>query len=153
MKSLLLSYIFLSIFAPCGCAQSKKANPFQRVAVPDSIVIKLEQAYNKNAKNVNAGKNVFNLLDRKDFVFKDGIYSFQGQGPHFPRRIFICNKSNIFIFEDEGAFNPRGIIEEFALYIKELNLTGGQVVNYTKAVSDYLEQEKGNTYGAEIIKK
>lgn len=153
MRGLLLSYILLLIFAPCGCAQTKKANSFQRVAVPDSIVIKLEHAYNKNAKNVNAGKNVFNLLDRKDFIFNDGIYSFQGQGPHFPRRIFIFNKSSIFIFENEGAFNPQGIIEEFAVCIKELNLTKNQVVNYTKAISDYLEQEQGNTYGEEIIKK
>lgn len=152
MKGLLLSLITLLIFLVCACAQSKKTNPFQRVAVPDSVVVILEEAYNKNAKNVNAGKNVFNLLNRKDFVFKDGIYSFQGQGPHFPRRIFIYNKGNTFIFENEGAFNPHGIIEEFALCVRKLNLTGSQVVRYTKAISDYLAQEEGNTYGSEIKK-
>jgi hypothetical protein len=120
--------------------------------IPDSIASKLEEAYNKNARNVNAGKNVFNLLNRKDFALKNGIYSFQGQGPHFPRRIFIYNDGSIFIFENEGAFNPKGIIQEFAVCIEKLNLTGRQVVKYLKAISNYLEQEEGNTYGAEIKK-
>jgi len=150
MKGLLLSSTMLLIIGFCGCAQTKKANPFQRVAVPDSVVIKLEEAYIKNAKNVNAGKNVFNLLNRKDFNFKDGVFSFQGQGPHFPRRIFINNNGSIFIFKNEGAFNPSGIIKEFAVCVEKLNLTGRQVVKYTKAISEYLEQEEGNTYGSEI---
>lgn len=152
MKGLLLSFVILLMFEGCAYSQTQKTNPFQRVAVPDSIVSKLENAYNKNAKNVNAGKNVFNLLSRKDFAFKDGIYSFQGQGPHFSRRIFIYNKGDIFIFENEGAFNPQGVIKEFAVCVEKLNLTRKQVVKYTKAISDYLEQEEGNTYGSEIKK-
>lgn len=152
MKGLLLSFISLLLFAFSACAQSKKVNPFQRVAVPDSVVIMLEKAYNKNAKHVNAGKNVINLSNRRDYTFKDGIYSFQGQGPHFPRRIFIYSKGGIFIFGHEGAFNPSGIIKEFAVCIASLNLTGKQVIKYTKAISDYLEKEEGNTYGSEIKK-
>lgn len=152
MKGLSLSFIMLFIFGSCGFAQSKKVNPFQRVVVPDSIVIKLEEAYSKNAKNVNAGKNVFNLLNRKDFVFKDGVFSFQGQGPHFPIRIFIFNNGSIFIFENEGAFNPSGIIKEFVICVEKLNLSKKKVVKYIKAISDYLEQEVENTYGSEIKK-
>lgn len=152
MKGLSLSFIMLFIFGAYGIAQSKKANPFQRVEVPDSIVIKLEEAYNKNAKNVNAGKNVFNFLNKKDFVFKDGMFSFQGQGPHFPKRIFIFNNGNIFIFENEGSFNPSGIIKEFVICIEKLNLSKKKVVKYIKAIGDYLEQEFENTYGNEIKK-
>ena len=131
-------------------SQNKRNNPFQRVSVPDSIAVKLREAYNKNAKNVNAEANVFNLLNRKDFVFKDGIYSFKGQGPHFPRRIFIYNKGGLFIFENEGAFNAKGVIQEFAKCVNELSLTDSQIVRYSKVIAGYLEDEEGSTYGREI---
>ena len=131
-------------------SQNKKNNPFQRVSIPDSIAVNLKEAYNKNAKNVNAEANVFNLLNRKDFVFKDGIYSFQGQGPHFPKRIFIYNKDRLFIFENEGAFNPKGVIQEFADCIELLVLTDKQVVKYSQVISDYLKGEENSTYGKEV---
>lgn len=131
-------------------SQNKKNNPFQRVSIPDSIAVNLKEAYNKNAKNVNAEANVFNLLNRKDFVFKDGIYSFQGQGPHFPKRIFIYNKGRLFIFESEGAFNPKGVIQEFADCIELLVLTDKQVVKYSQVISDYLKGEENSTYGKEV---
>src|SRR5690606_11234871 len=128
-------------------SQNKKKNPFQRVSIPDSIALNLKEAYNKNAKNVNAEANVFNLLNRKDFVFKNGIYSFQGQGPHFPKRIFIYDKGKLFIFENEGAFNPKGVIQEFVDRIELLELTDKQIVKYFRVISDYLKEEENNTYG------
>ncbi|OYZ02518.1 MAG: hypothetical protein B7Y37_01625 [Sphingobacteriia bacterium 28-36-52] len=149
MKGILLIVFSYIVFGSCAFAQ-KKANPFQRVAIPDSIYLKLENAYNKNTKNVNAGRNVFNLINRKDFGFKDGLFSFQGQGPHFPRRIFIFNKGLLFIFDNEGAFNPKGVLQEFVESIKKLGLTDKQTVRYSKAISEYLEQESGNTYGQDI---
>jgi len=133
-----------------SCVAQNNANPFERVAVPDSIYQKLEKSYGRNA---NAGRNVFNLIDRKDFVLKDGIFSFQGQGPHFPRRIFIVNKGELFVFENEGAFNPKGVLQEFVESINQLELTDKQTVKYSKAISDYLEQESGNIYGSEVKKK
>ncbi len=153
MKRLLF---YTSILLILGCSpyfQIKKTNLFQRVVVPDSIVNILEESYNKNAKNVNAGKNIFNLIDRNDFEFKDGIFSFQGQGPHFPRRVFIYNKTKLFIFESEGAFNPKGVIQEFAGSIYSLNLTNEQARKYTEIIAKYLYEESGNTYGTEIKEK
>jgi hypothetical protein len=150
MKSLLLSIVLTVTLSNCSYSQVKKGNSFQRVSIPDSIYLKLEKAYVSSAKNVNAGRNVFNLENRKDFIFKDGIYSFQGQGPHFPRRIFIFNKSLLFIFENEGAFNPKGVLQEFIQSIGQLDLTDSQVVKYSKIVSEYLENESGNKYGKEI---
>ena len=150
MKGLLFSIGLMLTILNCSYSQKKKVNPFQRVSVPDSIYIKLEEAYTKNTKNVNAGGNVFNLINRKDFAFKDGLFSFQGQGPHFPRRIFIFNKGVLFIFENEGAFNPKGVLEEFLESIRKLELTDRQAIKYSKAISEYLELESGNTYGKEI---
>ena len=145
-KGLLLLLIVMSFQR---CVYSQKANLFQYVAVPDSIVNKLEKAYTR-AENANAGKNVFNLSNRKDFIFKDGIYSFQGQGPHFPRRIFIYNDSRIYIFENDGTSNPKEVIEEFLKSIPPLKLTNKQIVKYSSIIANYLEQEFGKTYGAEI---
>lgn len=132
---------------------SAQSNPFQRVNIPDSIYTLLEEAYNKNAKNVNAGHNVFNLSNRKDFVFKDGIYSFQGQGAHFPKRIFVFNLGKIFIFQNEGAFNPKGVLSEFLNCVDSLHLTNKQMIGYSKVVSEYLQNEEGLTYGDEIKKE
>jgi len=150
MKGLLFIF-FLAVINFSANAQAK-VNPFQRVDVPDSIYLKLEEAYNKNAKNVNAGRNVFNLSKRKDFIFKDGIYSFQGQGAHFPRRIFVFNSGKLFVFESEGAFNPKGVLAEFVQSIDSLKLDDKQIVRYSKVISDYLQNEEGLTYGAEIKK-
>jgi len=142
--------LFLFMSFNVSYSQNKKKNPFQRVSIPDSIALNLKEAYNKNAKNVNAEANVFNLLNRKDFVFKNGIYSFQGQGPHFPKRIFIYDKGKLFIFENEGAFNPKGVIQEFVDCIELLELTDKQIVKYFRVISDYLKEEENNTYGKEV---
>jgi hypothetical protein len=146
MRVLIFISCFFLFLESCAFAQ-KKANPFQRVAIPDSVYQELEISYVENA---NAGRNVFNLIDRKDFVFKDGIFSFQGQGSHFPRRIFIFNKDVLFIFVNEGAFNPKGVLQEFMESISQLELTDKQTIKYSKVISDYLEQESGNTYSQEI---
>ncbi|MBL0293972.1 MAG: hypothetical protein IPQ04_06825 [Saprospiraceae bacterium] len=83
-------------------------------------------------------------------MFKDGIYYYKGFGPHFPRRIFIFNKGVLCIFDNVGAFNPKGVLQEYLESIKKLDLTDKQTVKYLKAISEYLEQESGNTYGKEI---
>ncbi len=154
MKGLFLSIVLVLTLSNCSYAQVKKKNLFQTVRVPDSINLQLAEITYKRSSDISpkTGLYVWNLQSKKDLIFKDGIYSFKGLGPHFPRRLFIYNKGDIFIFENEGAFNPRGVIKEFAVCVEKLNLTGEQVVKYTKAISGYLEQEEGNTYGSEIRK-
>ena len=99
-------------------AQNGKGNPFPRVAVPDSIAVKLREAYKSTTElRCNAEANVYNLIDRFNYDFKDGIYSFRGMGPHFPRRIFIFDKGRLFIFESEGYFDPQGVVHEFSQVI------------------------------------
>lgn len=127
-----------------------KSSPFQRVVVPDSIFLKLEDAYNRNAKNVNAGRNVMNLSNNKHFHFEDGIYSFQGQGAHYPKRIFVFNKNKLFVFEKEGAFDPKGVLNNFLECIDELKLNNSQVVRYSLIISNYLKSEEKLTYGQEV---
>ena len=96
-------------------AQNGEENPFPRVTVPDSIAVKLKKAYETSSKlRSNAEANVYNLIDRFDYDFKDGIYSFKGMGPHFPRRIFIFDKGQLFIFDSAGFNEPQEVIREFS---------------------------------------
>ena len=133
-------------------AQNGKGNPFPRLAVPDCIAVKLKKAYETSSKlRSNAEANVYNLIDRFNYDFKDGIYSFKGMGPHFPRRIFIFDKGQLFIF-DSAVFNePQEVIREFSQAIDSLNLSPDQIVQYSKTISKYLEQESGETYGREKV--
>ncbi|BEG99602.1 hypothetical protein [Bacteroides sedimenti] len=138
----------------CQSIAQKKYNPFHRVEVPDSISLKLENAYKliTDCDSVNAGRNVWNIVDRKDLVFKDGLYSFQGQGPHFPRCIFIYKDNKIFIFKSVGAFDPVGVLKEYIECIEYLKLSEKEQIKYLKYIASYLENESGLTYGREIIK-
>ena len=133
-------------------AQNGEENPFPRVTVPDSIAVKLKKAYETSSKlRSNAEANVYNLIDRFDYNFKDGIYSFKGMGPHFPRRIFIFDKGQLFIFDSAGFNEPQEVIREFSQAIDSLNLSPDQIVQYSKTISKYLEQESGETYGREMV--
>ena len=96
--------------------------------------------------------DILNLIDNNDFNFKEGIYSFQGLGPHFPRQIFIYTKGKIFIFKNDASANPIGVIQEFLDYVKINKLTTKEINSYLKAISIYLEEEEGNLYGSEIKK-
>ena len=133
-------------------AQNGEENLFPRVTVPDSIAVKLKKAYETSSKlRSNAEANVYNLIDRFDYDFKDGIYSFKGMGPHFPRRIFIFDKGQLFIFDSAGFNEPQEVIREFSQAIDSLNLSPDQIVQYSKTISKYLEQESGETYGREMV--
>ena len=133
-------------------AQNGEENHFPRVTVPDSIAVKLKKAYETSSKlRSNAEANVYNLIDRFDYDFKDGIYSFKGMGPHFPRRIFIFDKGQLFIFDSAGFNEPQEVIREFSQAIDSLNLSPDQIVQYSKTISKYLEQESGETYGREMV--
>ena len=133
-------------------AQNGEENPFPRVTLTDSIAVKLKKAYETSSKlRSNAEANVYNLIDRFDYDFKDGIYSFKGMGPHFPRRIFIFDKGQLFIFDSAGFNEPQEVIREFSQAIDSLNLSPDQIVQYSKTISKYLEQESGETYGREMV--
>ena len=144
--------LILAMAVWTASAQNGKGNPFPRVAVPDSIAVKLKKAYETSSKlRSNAEANVYNLIDRFNYDFKDGIYSFKGMGPHFPRRIFIFDKGQLFIFDSAGFNEPQEVIREFSQAIDSLNLSPDQIVQYSKTISKYLEQESGETYGREKV--
>jgi hypothetical protein len=133
-------------------SQTPKINPFQRVGVPRSIYLQLENAYKTNAgyTGVNAGNNVWNLINSEDLIFKKGLYSYKGQGPHFPRRLFFYNKGILFLFKNN---NIDTVLKEYSECIKIFNLSEADQLKYLKCICVYLEQEINETYGAEIKKQ
>lgn len=144
---LMVGILFLGFFS--ANAQKPKVNPFQMVDIHDSIYVKFEESYKKSTSfdSVNAGRNAWNLLDRKDFAFKNGLYSFKGQGPHFPKRIFIYNNGKTYIFTSSYVDK---VLLEYLECIKLLDLSEADKIKYLKMISIYLEEEKDKTYGAEI---
>lgn len=81
-------------------AQNGKGNPFPRVAVPDSIAVKLREAYKSTTElRCNAEANVYNLIDRFNYDFKDGIYSFRGMGPISPEEYLYLIRVNCIFLE------------------------------------------------------
>lgn len=157
MKKITLSTsVFLLLFCFATIAQKKQniSNPFERVKVPDNIFLQLEAKYKEIAghDSVNAGRNVWNLLEPKNFAFKEGIYSYKGQGPHFPRLIFIYKNEQIFAINAIGAFEPSEVISDYLKCVNELKLSDTEIRKYLKAISQYLTQEQGQTYGREYKK-
>jgi hypothetical protein len=102
-------------------AQKQNYCQFLMVNVPDDIFLKLDSAYYRitGFSNVNAGNNVISIIDSKNYNFENGIYTFKGQGPHFPKLFFIYYNSNIFTFSDSN-FNI--ILEEFIECIRLLDI-------------------------------
>jgi hypothetical protein len=145
---------YLVFFSSMFCnvalmAQNPKINSFQRVKIPDSIYLQLEKAYKANTgySNVNAGKNVWNLTNSQDLIFKNGLYSCKGQGPHFPRRLFFYNNGILFFFKNN---NINTVISEYSECIKLFDLSETDQIKYLKFLCVYLEQEINESYGAEI---
>ena len=145
--------LFLLLLICCTyllSAKNKRELPFYQVLVPKSIATQLDEGYGKEF--VNASANVYNLLDKKEKKMVNGIYAFKGQGPHFPRKIFIYRDKKIFFFQSVGAFNPNGIIKEYSTFLSENKLANAETIMYLRAIYEYLKDENGIQYGAEIKK-
>ena len=131
-----LIFLFLVCSIGVSSAQIKREPSFWTVIVPDSIATLLDK--------------VANLLDTKKKSLIDGIYTFKGQGPHFPRRLFIYHGKKLYIFKSKGAFNPIGVIQEYATYLSHNNLSPEDAIRYLKAICKHLDDEYGETYGGLI---
>jgi hypothetical protein len=63
---------------------------------------------------------------------------------------FIIKKKKLFIFKSKGAFNPIGVIQEYAAYLSHINLSPEDAIRYLKAICKHLDDEYGETYGGLI---
>ena len=132
-------------------AQSHKQRPYHGVYLPDSIsrILEIEYAAITSSSNVFVSNNVWNLNKKEDLIFKNGLFSFKGLGPHFPRCIFIFKNPKIYIFRSIGAFDFEGVLQGYLECIKQLGLSEKEKIRYLKLIATYLESESGQTYGTE----
>ena len=104
--------LIISIFIVSNI-YGQKLLEFHGVELPDSVALFLESLY----PNMNVSARVYNLLSPDNKKWADGIFSFMGQGPHFPRHLLISKEEKFFVFENEGFWNPEGVLKDFCLMI------------------------------------
>ena len=74
--------------------KGQQLTEFHGVELPDSVALFLESLY----PDMNVSAHVYNLLSPDNKKWTDGIFSFKGQGPHFPRHLLISKKEKFFVF-------------------------------------------------------
>lgn len=148
MRKKLFFLLLLLCIADSLPAKDRRKASFCQVLIPKDIATQLDESYGKEF--VNASANVYNLLNSKEKYLVNGIYAFKGQGPHFPRKIFIYRNKEIFFFQNIGAFNPDGVIKEFSIFLSKNKLTNNEIIMYLRAIYEYLKDENGMEYGSEI---
>ena len=148
-RTLLVTALFTTV-AVNAFAQANQ--PFRMVVLPDSVTSKLLKFLQKKEKldGTDYPIYVFNLVDSKDYKYKDGVYAFRLAGPHYRRRIFIVNNSNVYIFED---YYIDDLLYEFSDYIKKIQLTTRKKIIYLKAISRFLEEEYKNETSSIVVQK
>ena len=80
-------------------------------------------------------------------TFKNGLYSINGQGPHFPREIFIYYNHVLYSFSNSDSDK---VLEEFIKSFGILGLNEKDKIEYLSAICTFLREELKETYGAEI---
>ena len=124
----------------------QKLTELHGVELPDSVAHYLETLY----PDMNVSARVFNIISPENKKWTDGIYSFMGQGPHFPRHLLISKRNYFYVFESEGFYNPKGVLKDFCACIDKLQLNNDEIILYLKEVYRYLEDEYGLDYGITI---
>ena len=124
----------------------QKLTELHGVELPDSVAHYLETLY----PDMNVSARVFNIISPENKKWTDGIFSFKGQGPHFPRHLLISKRKKFFVFESEGFYNPEGVLKDFCACIDKLQLNNEEIILYLKEVYRYLEYEYGLDYGITI---
>ena len=152
----LISLLIIFILVGTACGQQRttpksiikpvaKTNPFQQVAVPDSVLRRINQAIKRQEKlDADAFPlYIFNLLDRKKFTFQDGIYSYRLSSPHAERRIFIVYRGSTTILE--GIF-VNDVLREYLIFVERKKLPAALTIRYLNVVSKYLDEEYNADY-------
>ena len=141
MKNILiLSFTLLFGFHSSVVQSQIHRSPFEMVNVPESIRWKLAQFLEKKEKldTPSMAIYIYNLLEPKNYVFKDGIYQFRLMGPHFIPRIFIFNHGKMKIFQN---YDLESFLGEYLSYIKISSLSPRTEIKYLTAIAQYFQEE------------
>lgn len=146
-KVLVFIFINLCIY---GNVYAKK-NILNLVTVSDSITMVLDNAYYTLTKRhkVNAGVNIHNVISYKKTKFENGLYSFGGMGPHFPKILFIHYNSKLYIISAKTV--PK-VLQQLADAYYLLHIKKQDHLLYVKSVLTFLDNcldDKYSYYGYE----
>jgi hypothetical protein len=116
------------------------AKRLQIVELPDTVKSKLVNYLKEKEKleTLSRAIYVFNLVNRKDYKYKKGIYGFKLMGPHFQRRVFINTGNEVKIFD--GYFID-DLLKEFTIFCESSNLSTKDKIAYLKAIAIFLQEE------------
>ncbi|MDE6151330.1 MAG: hypothetical protein K2G12_05010 [Prevotella sp.] len=130
--------LVLGVHSKTLYGEEKHIFPFIYVDVPDSISSVLASAYGR--ADCNAEHNVRNMTIRNDVEFQNGIYVFNGMGPHFKHMIFIFKKQ-IYVFKQAIEYaTVDGMLAELAECGDSLRLTEAEMSLYKKVVISAIKE-------------
>lgn len=140
---LMLTYTINGVI-PIYAQDDKSNNILYLAEIPDSIAIMLDSWYNQQndrEQSVGAGWNVHKLGVLSDNTqFTNGVYNFNGPGPHFPWFMFIYYNKRIHIFKhriDKDVLLSN-ILSDFIEAQVELGIESAEGVSFLKIILDWL---------------
>lgn len=143
-----MKYVFiLMLLINVNLYSQNIKNRFEVVKIPDSLKIKLALVeVNKNKLETAIDSSymalyIFDVVDKKNLVLKNGVYSWKVMGPHFSNRLFIFYNNKVFIFKSKGKNSLVEVLEEYITSIGYLNIAKVDQISYLTAVSKYLKEE------------
>ena len=142
-----MKYVFiLMLLINVNLYSQNIKNRFEVVKIPDSLKIKLALVeVNKNKLETAIDSSymalyIFDVVDKKNLVLKNGVYSWKVMGPHFSNRLFIFYNNKVFIFKSKGKNSLVEVLEEYITSIGYLNIAKVDQISYLTAVSKYLKK-------------
>lgn len=147
ISKLNIGLIFILFFINGIAQNTYKNNPFIMVEIPDSLRAKLACSELQKNNLVTSFDSSYmamyirNLIDPQDYLFKDGIYTYNLMGPHFQRKLFIFSKGEIYIFK---SIYINDVLDEYLIFLKETDIPVLKRIEYLNAIAKYLEEEYKN---------
>lgn len=109
------------------------------VSVSDSISAILDSSYFEltKCKGVNAGVNIHNLIDYKETTLVNGLYSFGGMGPHFPKILFVYYNSVLYLLSAKAISE---VMQQLVDVYSILQMKEKDYILYVRYALDFIEE-------------
>lgn len=116
-----------------------KKNRLYMVSVSDSISAILDSSYFEltKCKGVNAGVNIHNLIDYKETTLVNGLYSFGGMGPHFPKILFVYYNSVLYLLSAKAISE---VMQQLVDVYSILQMKEKDYILYVRYALDFIEE-------------
>ena len=142
MKKLLVLFMLLSFHVNL---MAQKVN-YVGTDLPDSVAKKIYMSYKVSYDS----RTIIERLTSIDKI--DGVYTFRvSYRPHYPEKVFIIYKNNIYIISNLGYLNPKGVIAEVWNILSSIKSDCDFSKEVYEGIYTYLYEEYGLDYGSHIL--